>query len=145
MVTPSGSLIQFIIPRTVEIQTRRKALGSMFICYVKGISKEFKCRVNRYNIRPIFKTNSNSSLIRTRQARNLQQTVPSVCNIPYLWGRSYNGETGRLLAMQLLYKQNLRDRVLEKSKLDHPAYEGHRVGWDEAKILETENNIRHRV
>jgi hypothetical protein len=47
--------------------------------------------------------------------------------------RSYIGKTGRMLAMQLCeYRHNLR-LVL------HAYGVGHRVGWDEATILETEN------
>jgi hypothetical protein len=35
--------------------------------------------------------------------------------------------------------------LLEKSKLAQHAYEeGHRVGWADARILETENNSRYR-
>jgi hypothetical protein len=40
---------------------------------------------------------------------------------------------------------NLRDNLLEKSKLARHAYEeDHSVGWDEARILEIESNSRHR-
>lgn len=53
--------------------------------------------------------------------KNLQQAAPLVHNIPYVCGRSYDGETSRLPATQLQHKQNLRDRLSEKSKLDHPA------------------------
>jgi hypothetical protein len=43
------------------------------------------------------------------------------------------------------HKHNLREGLLEKSKLAQHAYEeGHRVGWDEARILEIESNSRYR-
>jgi hypothetical protein len=43
------------------------------------------------------------------------------------------------------HKHNLRKGILEKSKLAQHAYEeGHRVGWDEARILEIESNSRYR-
>jgi hypothetical protein len=39
----------------------------------------------------------------------------------------------------------LKEGLLEKSDLVQHAYkEGHRVIWDEARILEIENNSRHR-
>jgi hypothetical protein len=38
---------------------------------------------------------------------------------------------------------NLKERLLEKSKLVQHAYEeGHRVGWDEARILRIGSNSR---
>jgi hypothetical protein len=40
---------------------------------------------------------------------------------------------------------NLKEGLLEKSRLAQHAYEeGHRVIWDEARILKTESNSRHR-
>jgi hypothetical protein len=43
------------------------------------------------------------------------------------------------------HRHNLREGLLDKSKLAQYAYEGsHRVSWDEARILETESNSRHR-
>jgi hypothetical protein len=42
-------------------------------------------------------------------------------------------------------RHNLKEGVLEKSKLAQHAYEeGHRVCWDEARILEIESNNRYR-
>jgi hypothetical protein len=39
------------------------------------------------------------------------------------------------------HRYNLREGLLEKSKLAQHAYEeGHRVGWDAARILEIESN-----
>jgi hypothetical protein len=39
------------------------------------------------------------------------------------------------------HRHNLKEGFLEKSKLTQYAYEeGHRVGWDEARILEIESN-----
>jgi hypothetical protein len=43
------------------------------------------------------------------------------------------------------HRHNLRRSLLEKSKLAQHAYEeGHRVSWDEVRVLETESNSRHR-
>jgi hypothetical protein len=71
-----------------------------------------------------------------------------VYSIPCECGRSYEyiGETGRPLAVRLReHKHNLREGLLEKSKLaQHPYEEGHRVGCDEARILENENSSRYR-
>jgi hypothetical protein len=55
-------------------------------------------------------------------------------------------ETGRSLAVWLHeHRHNLQQGFLGKSKLDQLAYEeGHRVGWDDARILEIESNSRHR-
>jgi hypothetical protein len=48
--------------------------------------------------------------------------------------------------MQLCeHRHNLKEGLLEKSKLTQHAYEeGHRVAWDDARILETESNSRYR-
>jgi hypothetical protein len=48
--------------------------------------------------------------------------------------------------MQLLeHRHNLKEGLLEKSKLaQHAHEEGHRVGWDDARILEIESISRYR-
>jgi hypothetical protein len=82
----------------------------------------------------------------TRQERDLQQMVQCIYSIPCECVRRYIGETGRPLAIQLhKHRQNLKDCLLEKSKLAQHAYEeGHRVGWDNCRILEIESNNRYR-
>jgi hypothetical protein len=43
------------------------------------------------------------------------------------------------------HRHNLKEGLLEKSKVAQHAYEeGHRIGWDEAKVLEIESNSRYR-
>jgi hypothetical protein len=61
-------------------------------------------------------------------------------------GRSYIGETGRLLAVQLReHRHNLKDSLLEKTKLVQHAYkEDHRISRDEEKILGIQSNSRYR-
>jgi hypothetical protein len=83
--------------------------------------------------------------MKPRPERDQQQMIQCVYSIPCVCGRSYIGETGRLLAVQLHeHKHNLKEGLLEKSKLSQHAYEeGQRVGWDEAKILKNENNSRY--
>jgi hypothetical protein len=47
---------------------------------------------------------------------------------------------------QLKIVVNLKEGLLEKSKLAQHAYEqGHRVGWDEARVLKIESNNRYRI
>jgi hypothetical protein len=76
--------------------------------------------------------------MRTRPERDPQQTTQCVCSIPCECGRSYDGETGRPLAVWL------HEGLLEKSHVAHHAYEeGHRFVWDETEILEIESNSRH--
>jgi hypothetical protein len=61
-----------------------------------------------------------------------------IVTIPCECGRSYIGETGRPLAVRLReHRHNLKQGLLDKSKLAQHAYEeGHKVGWDKARILE---------
>jgi hypothetical protein len=84
--------------------------------------------------------------MKTRPERDPQRVSQCVCRIPCECGRSYVGETGRPLAMLLReHGHSLQQGLLEKSKLAQHAYEeGHRVGWDEARILEIESHSRHR-
>jgi hypothetical protein len=43
------------------------------------------------------------------------------------------------------HRHNLQQGHLEKSKLaQHACEEGHRVGWDDAGVLEIESNSRYR-
>jgi hypothetical protein len=117
----------------------------VYIPYVKDVSEKFKRVGNRYNIRKIFRMKHilRSSLLRNRSEGDPQQTVQCVCSIPCECGRSYIGETGRPLAVWL--HEHLKEGFLERSRLaQHACEEGHRVIWDEARILEIEINSRHR-
>jgi hypothetical protein len=43
------------------------------------------------------------------------------------------------------HRHNLQQGLLEKSKLAQHAYEeGHKVGWDDARVLEIESNSRYK-
>jgi predicted GIY-YIG superfamily endonuclease len=68
-----------------------------------------------------------------------------IYSIPCECGRSYIGETSRPLAVRLReHRHNLQQGLLEKSKLAQHAYkEGHRVGWNDARVLEIESNTRY--
>jgi predicted GIY-YIG superfamily endonuclease len=96
----------------------------------------------------IFKTKHNlrSSLMKTRPERDPLQTTQCIYSIPCECGRSYIGKTGRSLAVRLHeHRHNLREGLLEKSKLAQNVYEEiHKVGSAGARILEIESNSRHR-
>jgi predicted GIY-YIG superfamily endonuclease len=66
--------------------------------------------------------------------------------IPCECGKSYIGETGTPLAAGLCeHRHNFKEGLLEKSKLVQHVYkEGHRLIWNEARILEIESNSRYR-
>jgi predicted GIY-YIG superfamily endonuclease len=54
--------------------------------------------------------------MKTRQERNPQQRAQCVYSILCECGRSYNGETGRPLAVRVReHRQNLQEGLLEKS------------------------------
>jgi hypothetical protein len=114
---------------------------------MKGVSEKFKRIRNRYNVKTIFKTKHilRSSLMKTMPERGPQQTAQCIYSILTEFGRSYIGETGRPLAVRLReHRHNLQQGIVEKSKLAQHAYEeGHRAGWDDARILEIESNIRY--
>jgi predicted GIY-YIG superfamily endonuclease len=84
--------------------------------------------------------------MKTRLERDLQQMPQCVYSIPCECGSNYTGKTGRQLAVWLRdHKHNLKEGLLQKSKLAQYAYEeGQRVDWDEATILEIERNSRYR-
>jgi hypothetical protein len=43
------------------------------------------------------------------------------------------------------HRHNLKQGLLEKSKLAKHAYEeGHKVGWDQARILDIESHSKYR-
>jgi hypothetical protein len=43
------------------------------------------------------------------------------------------------------HRHDVKEGFLEKSELAQHAYdEGYKVGWDEARVLETESNSRYR-
>jgi predicted GIY-YIG superfamily endonuclease len=68
--------------------------------------------------------------MKTRPERDPQRTAQCICSIPCEYGRMYIGETGRPLAVRLReHRHNLKESLLEKSKLAQNAYEeGHNVG-----------------
>jgi hypothetical protein len=72
--------------------------------------------------------------------------VQCVYSFPCECDRSCIGETDRSLAVWFCeHRHNLKEGLLERSKLAQHAYEeGHSVVWDEARILEIESNSRHR-
>jgi hypothetical protein len=84
--------------------------------------------------------------MKIRPERDPKQTAHCVYSIHCECGRSYIGETGRHLAVQLgEHRYNLKESLLEESKLAQYSYEeGHRVGWDGARILEIESNCRYK-
>jgi hypothetical protein len=115
---------------------------------VKGVPEKFKLIGNHYNIRKIFQTRHTlrSTLMKTRPERDLQQTAQCVYSSPCECGRSYIAETGRPLAVRLReHRHNLQQGLLEHSEVAQHAYEeGHRVGWDDARVLEIESDTRNR-
>jgi hypothetical protein len=120
VVISKVSLTRLLIPRAAVIQIKEeKPLASVFIPCVKGVSEKFNCIWNRYNIRTISKTEHSL----------YEFTDECIYSIPSDRGRSYNDETGRPLAVRLSeHRHNLKDGLLEKSKLAQHAYEeGHRV------------------
>jgi hypothetical protein len=83
--------------------------------------------------------------MKTRRERDPLQTAQCIYSIPCECGRSYIGEIGRLLAVRLReHRHNLQQGLLEESILAQHAYkEGHRVGWDDSRILVIERNSRY--
>jgi hypothetical protein len=80
------------------------------------------------------------SVLRWKGGEDTYSAGPCEC------GRSYIGETSSPLAVRLReHRHNLQLGLLEKSKLAQHAYEeGHRVGWNDARVLEIESNSRYR-
>jgi hypothetical protein len=118
------------------------------IPYVKGVSEKFKHTGNRYNIRMIFKIKHTlrSSLMKTRLERHPQQVAQCIYSIPCECGRSYTGETGRLLAMLLReHRYDLKVGLLEKSKLAQHGYKeaGMKLGFWKLKITADIGNPRN--
>ena len=73
-------------------------------------------------------------------------TADCVCSIPCEFGRRFIGETGRPWAVRLVkHRRNLGVGHLGRSILAQHSFEAnHRVLWEEAKILETEQNPMYR-
>jgi hypothetical protein len=149
----SGCKKGFIDPVVNSTCTSRpnkneKHLGFVYISRVEGVSEKFKRIGNRYNIRKIFNTQHNirSSLMKTRPERDPLQTAQCIYSISCECGRNYTSETDRPLSVRLReHRHHLQQGLLEKSKLAQHAYEeGHRLGWDDARILDIERNSRYR-
>jgi hypothetical protein len=83
--------------------------------------------------------------MKTKPEGDPQQTAQCLCSIPCDCGRNCIGEIGRPLALRLReHRHNLKDGLLEESKLAHHACEEiNRVGWDEGRALEIESNSRY--
>jgi hypothetical protein len=79
--------------------------------------------------------------MRTRPERGPQQTAHCIQCIPCEFG-----ETGRPLAVRPCeHRHNRRDGLTEKSYVVQLACEeGHRIRWNEERILDVENNSRYR-
>jgi hypothetical protein len=119
----------------------------MYIPYVNGVSEKLKHIGMNITLGRSSKLNTHLGiLMKTRPERDLQEMAQCIYIFPCECGRSYIGETGRLLVVGLLeHRQNLKEGLLEKSKLAQHAYEeAHKVGCDVARILEIESNSRYR-
>jgi hypothetical protein len=105
--------------------------GTVIIPYVKGISEKLRCMGNRFNLRTIFKTKHilHGTLIKPGPIRDVQQMKQCVYSIPCDCCRSYIGETSRPSEVRIKeHKYNLKQGLLEKSKLAENAYEeGHKI------------------
>jgi hypothetical protein len=78
--------------------------------------------------------------------RDAQRTKHFVCIIPFDYSKCYFGETSRLLDVLIKkHRYNLSHCLLEKSKLAQHAYEeGHKICWNEAKVLQVKPNTTYR-
>jgi hypothetical protein len=75
--------------------------------------------------------------MKSRLERDPQQVAPCIYNIPRECGRSYIGKTGRPLGVQLReHRHNLKEGLLEKSKLAQHTYEeaGMKLGFWKLKV-----------
>jgi hypothetical protein len=131
-----------------RLSEEQKPLGSVYIPYIKSVLEKFRRLGTHYNIRTIFKSKHTlrSSHMKTRPERDPLQRAQCIYSIPCECGRSCIGETGRPLAVRHReHRRNLQQGRLEKSKLAQHTYEeGHRVCWDDSRILEIESNSRYR-
>jgi hypothetical protein len=81
--------------------------------------------------------------VRTKlDTKSQQQIKYCIYSIPCECGQRYIGETSRPLGVCIKeHKHNLKQGLLEKSKLAQHAYEeGHHLKWDEAKAVQKEPN-----
>jgi hypothetical protein len=85
-------------------------------------------------------------LMKTGPVGGAQQTKQYVYNIPCVCGRCYIGDTSRHLEVCIKeVKYNLSQGLLENSKLTQHVYEeGHKICWNEAKVLQIEPNATYR-
>jgi hypothetical protein len=84
--------------------------------------------------------------MKTGTVRDVQRTKQCVYSIGCDCVISYIGETSRPLEVRIKeHKYNLTHGLLEKSELAQHAYEeGHRIYWNEAKVLQIEPNTIYR-
>jgi hypothetical protein len=129
--------------------TQSNEVCTVVIPYVKGISVKFNHIGNKYNIKTIFKTKHTlrNIFIRTKPDTKSQLRIRHCFySIPCECGRSYIGEMSRPLGIHIKeHKHNLKQGLLEKSKLTQHSYEeGYRIKWDEAKAIQKEQNTTYR-
>jgi hypothetical protein len=94
--------------------------GTVIILYVSGIPEKFRRNRNNFNVRSIFKTKHtlHGTLMKTRRARDAQQTNQCACTVSHVTGRCYIDQTSRPLEVCIKeHKYNLTQGLLEKSKL----------------------------
>jgi hypothetical protein len=75
----------------------------------------------------------------------MQQMAQRIYTITYECGKSYIGEIGRPLAVQLREQTHSERRFSRKIKISLTCLCRAYVGWDEARILKIECNSRHRT
>jgi hypothetical protein len=118
------------------------SLSTVVIPYFKCVSEKFRRIGNRYNLKIVFKTNHTlrRSIVKSRPDLDPLKIRHCIYSIPCECGRCYIGETGRPLGVRLKEHQlNLKQGLLQNSKLTQHAYEGHCIGWK--RVLQVEPSV----
>lgn len=115
---------------------------NLVIPYIPNISNKIRRLGKNFNIRTIFKTNNTvrSFLTNVKPFNNEQNTKNVVYKIPCHCGKCYIGETSRPVSVRYKEHQDLiRRRDFNKSRIaEHIIDTGHKIDWDNSKILAKE-------
>lgn len=128
-------------------KTATKPLATIKFPYLPVLGEKIKRLANKANLRVVFSPRETirSTLVNFKpKSKPIKKDV--IYKIPCECSKSYIGETGRTLEIRLKEHQtSIKKRDPDISKLCEHFYKtGHRLLWDEAKVIGHETHWRAR-
>ena len=144
-----GNTLNAMEKRTKENTIENEPIP-LFLPYEKGISEEIAKMSKKYNVRIVHTKNLSlvNKIRKKQQEPNILDTDGVIYRVPCSeCDKVYIGETGRQLKIRLKeHKANAKSNNIKNMSglSQHIKNEKHEINWDDAEILDRDNNYQRR-